>query len=106
MKTTGTVKTTKGTKDMKQGPHPFVGLWVTADGDIRQRLLPGGRYVEARGNREAAYTGDYRIDGTMIYYRDDTGFSADGEFRDDVLYHAGMVMYRDPDIDDATATAY
>ncbi len=33
----------------------------------------------------------------MIYYRDDTGFSADGgEFRNDVLYHAGMVMHRDP----------
>ncbi|MGW5261881.1 Atu4866 domain-containing protein [Microbispora sp. NPDC004025] len=32
----------------------------------------------------------------MIYYRDDSGFSADGEFRDGVLYHAGMVMYRHP----------
>ncbi|PRY65917.1 putative ligand-binding protein with streptavidin-like fold [Glaciihabitans tibetensis] len=75
--------------------HDFVGLWVTADGVIRQRLLPGGRYTEARGSREAAYTGDYRIEGTMIYYHDDTGFSADGEFRKDVLYHAGMVMFRD-----------
>lgn len=25
---------------------------------------------------------------------DDTGFSADGDFRDGVLYHGGMVMYR------------
>lgn len=74
--------------------HPFVGLWATADGVIRQRLLPEGRYTEARGLREAAYTGSYRIDGSMIYYRDDSGFSADGEFRDDVLYHAGMVMTR------------
>lgn len=86
--------TSREVKDMKQAEHPFVGLWVTADGNIRQRLLPEGRYVEARGSREAAYTGDYRIEGTMIYYRDDAGFSADGEFRDDVLYHAGMVMYR------------
>ncbi|SUF09019.1 Agrobacterium tumefaciens protein Atu4866 [Rhodococcus gordoniae] len=90
------MKTVKEAKNMKQEQHPFVGLWVTADGNIRQRLLPEGRYVEARGSREAAYTGDYRIDGTMIYYRDDTGFSADGEFRGDVLYHAGMVMHRDP----------
>jgi len=74
--------------------HPFAGLWVTADGAIRQRLLPEGRYVEARGNRESAYRGAYWIEGSMIYYRDDTGFSADGEFRNDVLYHAGMVMYR------------
>lgn len=90
------MKTVKEAKGRKQAQHPFVGLWVTADGNIRQRLLPDGRYVEARGNREAAYTGDYRVDGTMIYYRDDTGFSADGEFRGDVLYHAGMVMHRDP----------
>lgn len=79
------------------GRHPFVGLWVTADGHVRQRLLPEGRYVEARGHREAAYTGAYRVEGSSIYYRDDTGFSADGEFREDVLYHAGMVMYRTPD---------
>lgn len=74
--------------------HPFVGLWVTSDGKIRQRLLPDGRYVEARGSREAAYTGRYWVEGTMVSYRDDTGFLADGEFRDDVLHHAGMVMYR------------
>jgi hypothetical protein len=56
-----------------ESSHPFVGLWVTADGEIRQRLLPEGRYVEARGTREAAYTGAYRVEGSMIYYRDDTG---------------------------------
>lgn len=26
-----------------------VGTWVTADGHIRQELLPDGRYDEARG---------------------------------------------------------
>jgi Agrobacterium tumefaciens protein Atu4866 len=34
-----------------------VGMWVTADGHIRQELLPDGRYVEARGERRCAYTG-------------------------------------------------
>jgi len=77
--------------------HPYVGLWVTADGVIRQRLLPQGRYVRARGTREAAYTGSCVVEGTNIWYQDDSGFSADGEFRDDVLYHAGMVMYRHAD---------
>lgn len=76
------------------GPHPFVGLWVTKDGNIRQRLIADGRYTEARGGREAAYTGDYWVEEMMIHYRDDTGFTADGEFRADVLHHAGMVMYR------------
>lgn len=84
---------------MTADPHPYVGLWVTADGRIRQRLLPAGRYTEARGSVEGAYTGDYRVTGDDIVYRDDTGFSADGVFRNDVLYHAGMVMYRTPEPD-------
>ncbi|WP_328802183.1 Atu4866 domain-containing protein [Saccharibacillus alkalitolerans] len=75
--------------------HAYVGMWVTADGRIRQELLPNGRYDEARGNRKSAYTGSYSIRGSIIDYVDDTGFTADGEFRDDVLYHAGMIFYRE-----------
>lgn len=56
--------------------------------------LPGGRYTEARGRQENAYQGGYRIDGNHIEYLDDTGFTADGDFVDDVLHHAGMVLYR------------
>lgn len=77
-----------------QGDHPYAGMWVTADGHIRHELLPNGRYVEARGSREHAYEGRYEITGNRIEYWDDTGFTADGEFIDDVLYHAGMVLYR------------
>lgn len=74
--------------------HPYVGLWVTQDGYIRHELLPDGRYVEARGTRERAYEGRYEVTGTHIEYWDDTGFTADGDFIDDVLYHAGMILYR------------
>ncbi len=74
--------------------HPYVGMWVTEDGRIRHELLPNGRYDEARGNRESAYQGQYWVKGNRIEYLDDTGFRADGEFRDGVLYHAGMVMKR------------
>ncbi|MGK5448897.1 Atu4866 domain-containing protein [Streptomyces radiopugnans] len=35
-------------------PHPYVGMWVTADGHIRQELLANGRYDEARGDLESA----------------------------------------------------
>ncbi len=77
-----------------QGDHPYAGMWVTADGRIRHELLPNGRYVEARGSRERAYEGRYEVTGTRIEYWDDTGFTADGEFIDDVLHHAGMVLYR------------
>jgi hypothetical protein len=72
----------------------YSGLWVTADGYIRHELLPNGRYVEARGDRERAYEGQYWLVGDHIEYRDDTGFIADGDFRDGILYHAGMVLYR------------
>lgn len=74
--------------------HRYVGLWVTADGHIRQRLLAEGRYVEARGANECAYSGSFQIRGDYITYQDDTGFHADGEFKNDILHHAGMVMYR------------
>lgn len=74
--------------------HPYVGMWVTADGHIRHNLLPNGRYDEARGNRESAYQGRYEIRGNHIEYWDDTGFAADGTFIDGVLHHGGMVFHR------------
>jgi len=73
----------------------FVGMWVTADGHIRHELLPGGRYDEQRGSRKSAYRGRYTIRGNHIEYVDDTGFTADGDFIDGVLHHAGMVLYRE-----------
>ena len=75
--------------------HPYVGMWVTADGYIRHELLPNNRYDEARGDRQSAYQGRYNVKGNRIDYVDDTGFSADGEFIDGVLYHAGMVLRRE-----------
>ncbi|MCJ2873616.1 Atu4866 domain-containing protein [Rhizobium pusense] len=75
--------------------HPYVGMWVTGDGHVRQELLPNGRYDEARGNRKSAYQGRYEVKGNHIDYWDDTGFTADGEFVDDILYHGGMIFYRE-----------
>ena len=92
---------TKGNEIMD---HGFVGLWVTADGYIRHELLPGGRYDEQRGSRKSAYRGRYTISGNHIDYVDDTGFTADGDFVDGVLHHAGMVLYRErgaPPVEDA-----
>jgi hypothetical protein len=78
----------------KQG-NAFVGMWVTADGYIRQELLPTGRYDEARGQKKSAYQGRYEIDGNTIHYWDDTGFEADGEFVDGVLDHEGLTLFRE-----------
>ena len=73
----------------------FVGMWVTADGYIRHQLLPNGRYDEARGSKRSAYQGRYVITGNHIDYVDDTGFTADGDFIDGVLHHAGMILRRE-----------
>ena len=75
--------------------HPYVGMWVTADGRIRQELLPTGRYDEARGGRASAYTGRYEVRGNHIDYWDDTGFTAEGTFVTETeLHHGGMIFYR------------
>lgn len=73
----------------------YIGMWVTKDGHIRQELLPNNRYDEARGDRKSAYTGSYHINGNHIDYNDDTGFTADGEFKEGVLYHGGMIFYKE-----------
>ncbi|WP_342212728.1 Atu4866 domain-containing protein [Pleomorphomonas diazotrophica] len=83
-----------GERPMSEASHPYAGLWVTDDGRIRHELLPNGRYVEARGSRERAYEGRYEVRGDHIDYWDDTGFTADGDFIDGVLHHAGMVLRR------------
>ncbi|MFJ5272802.1 Atu4866 domain-containing protein [Streptomyces sp. NPDC088358] len=83
------------TNDTSPAPHPYVGMWVTTDGFIRQELLPNGRYDEARGDRKSAYTGGYTVDGSHIDYVDDTGFTATGDVRDGVLHHEHLVLYRE-----------
>ncbi len=74
----------------------YIGMWVTKDGNIRHNLLPNGRYDEARGETESAYQGNYWVKGNHIEYKDDTGFTADGDFKDGILYHADMVLYKQP----------
>jgi hypothetical protein len=77
--------------------HPYLGMWVTGDGHIRQELLPNSRYDEARGRRKSAYQGRYAVRGNQIDYWDDTGFTADGVFVNaNELHHGGMIFYREP----------
>jgi uncharacterized protein len=85
---------TEGDKPMK-AQHPYIGMWVTADGLIRHELLANSRYDEARGSRESAYQGRYEVKDNQIEYWDDTGFTADGVFVDQhTLHHGGMIFYR------------
>ena len=80
--------------------HAFIGLWVSPDGYVRQKLRPDGRYDESRGIHIGAYQGRYEVCGNHIAYCDDTGFTADGEFIDGVLYHGGMTFHRESDTAD------
>ncbi|MBT9465562.1 MAG: Atu4866 domain-containing protein [Hydrogenophaga sp.] len=75
--------------------HTHLGMWVTADGHIRHELLPNGRYDEQRGQQKHAYQGRYWVKGNRIVYLDDTGFTADGEFRGARFHHGGYVFFRE-----------
>lgn len=84
-----------GPQGTMEATGEYLGMWVTKDGHIRHELLPNGRYDESRGTRKSAYRGRYKVTGNHIDYRDDTGFTADGEFKDGILYHAGMILYKE-----------
>ncbi|MFI7461318.1 Atu4866 domain-containing protein [Nonomuraea sp. NPDC049646] len=83
-----------GSGRAERNPHPYVGMWITADGRIRQELLANGRYEEERDGRKRAYTGRYTVTGTHLDDHDDLGFTATGDVRDGVLYHEHLVLYR------------
>lgn len=85
---------TQATKTIEETKE-YLGMWVTEDGYIRHELLSNNRYDEARGKRKSAYRGSYQVTGNHIDYQNDTGFSADGEFREGILYHAGMILYKE-----------
>ena len=87
--------TTSPKEQQTMQQHPYIGMWVTTDGQIRQELLANGRYDEARGIRQSAYQGRYEVEGNKVFYWDDTGFTADGEFvSDNELHHGGMIFFR------------
>ncbi|MEP7456401.1 Atu4866 domain-containing protein [Phyllobacterium sp. SB3] len=85
----------KKSQEVQMHEHSYVGMWVTDDGRVRHELLSDKRYNEARGNLESAYQGRYEVTGNHIEYRDDTGFTANGDFVDDnTLHHGGMILRR------------
>lgn len=46
------MESNKAEKSVHASQHPYIGMWVTEDGNIRHELLPNGRYDEARGQRQ------------------------------------------------------
>lgn len=62
-------------------------------------LTPAGQALAARLGPAigGALKGRYTVPGDHIDHVDNTGFTADGDFVDDVLHHAGMVLRRVPE---------
>lgn len=79
---------------VENDPRSYIGTWVSAAGYVRQELRPNGRYSEARGRKQNVLEGRYWLDGANIDYEDDTGFIAQGEFKDGVLHQGGMIFYK------------
>ena len=43
-----------------------VGMWSTADGQVRKLLLPNGRYLALIAGGEIRHQGEYRVVGSRI----------------------------------------
>jgi hypothetical protein len=71
-----------------------LGMWSTADGQVRKLLLPNGRYLALIAGGEIRHQGEYRIVGTRIEYLDDEGATGAGAFEDGVMIGAsGVALY-------------
>ncbi|WP_421943285.1 Atu4866 domain-containing protein [Pedobacter sp.] len=72
----------------------YLGIWISADGQNRHELLPNMRYRGAGGALKDGYQGSYNVVGDHIDYEDDSGFSAEGDFRDGILFHGGTALFK------------
>ncbi len=71
-----------------------VGMWSTADGQVRKLLLPNGRYLALIAGGEVRRQGEYRVVGDRIEYVDDEGATGTGVFEDGVMIGAsGVPLY-------------
>lgn len=70
----------------------FVGLWLSADHQVRKILLPNGRFIAMVGE-DIRHQGEYRIEGRRIAYHRDGGLVGEGEFVDGVLYGGAVALY-------------
>lgn len=85
---------TRTVSDSADATSEWLGTWIDESNFVHQHLTADGRYDETRGGREHAFAGDFWINGDRIDYRDDLGFWAFGEFRGNILQHAGYTFHR------------
>jgi hypothetical protein len=71
-----------------------VGQWRSADGVVRLEIKTDGTYAGAVAGRKRAARGTYRVDGTTMTLRDDTGLRTPVTLYDGELEMAGHRLGR------------
>jgi hypothetical protein len=74
--------------------NALVGRWRTPDGAVRLEIKTDGTYAGAVAGRKRAAHGTYRVDGTTITLRDDTGLRTPVTLHTDRLEMAGHRLNR------------
>jgi putative ligand-binding protein with streptavidin-like fold len=72
----------------------LVGRWRSADGNVRLEIKTDGTYAGAVAGRKRTAHGTYRVDGTTMTLRDDTGLRTPVTLYDGELEMAGHRLGR------------
>jgi len=73
----------------------LAGVWTSADGTVRLALDQDGTYERGITGRREATHGSYRVNGTFVLLRDDSGLRTTATHVDDSLEMAGHRLFRD-----------
>lgn len=72
----------------------YEGKWITKNAVVQYVLLPDGSYTEVKkgGSTE---NGTYIINDDHIFYKDHSGLTSQGNFKNDTLYYKDYVLYKE-----------
>ncbi|HEU4347402.1 MAG TPA: Atu4866 domain-containing protein [Actinoplanes sp.] len=73
----------------------YLGLWLSPDRTVRLALEPDGRYERSVAGRKKVAHGTYRVAGTTVLLRDDSGLRTTVIFFDGALEMAGHRLFRE-----------
>jgi hypothetical protein len=76
------------------GRNELIGRWHSIDGVVRLEIKSDGTYAGEVAGRKRSARGTYRVDGTTMTLRDDTGLRTSVTLYDDRLEMAGHRLGR------------
>ena len=77
------------------GEDQYLGVWITADGEVRHELLADGYFHETRRCSRSDLSGRYEVCRGHINYWENTGSVSSGVFvTGNELHHAERVLYK------------